>query len=125
MVREFLRSAAEHGMAILVYCVMPDHLHLLVEGTTDDSDCERFVSRAKQRSAWQFKRRFGKPLWQEGYWDHVLRDAERSEAVIEYIVSNPLRKALVERPEQYAFWGSTVYDRESILRFIGYASHSR
>ena len=125
VVGEFLRPASELGMAILVYCVMPDHLHLLVEGISDAADFKEFVSRAKQRSAWRFKCRCGRRLWQEGFWEHVLRDSERVEALIEYIVNNPLRKKLVEKPEDYPFWGSTVHDRNQILRFIGYASHRR
>jgi len=26
------------GFAVLVYCLMPDHVHLLLEGTTEDAD---------------------------------------------------------------------------------------
>jgi hypothetical protein len=51
----------------------------------------------------------------------VVRDSERTEGIIEYIVNNPLRKNLVENPRDYPYWGSSVYDREAILRFIGCA----
>ncbi len=124
VMRQFLQSAAAEGFAILVYCLMPDHMHLLVEGVSGGADLITFTKDAKQRSAWLFKRRFRQRLWQEGYWEHVLRDSERIEDIIEYIVNNPLRKGLVERPEDYPYWGSSVYTREAILKFIGYASHS-
>jgi putative transposase len=44
------RSAADHQFAILAYCFMPNHLHLLVEGLADTSDFRRFVANAKQYS---------------------------------------------------------------------------
>jgi REP element-mobilizing transposase RayT len=121
VVRHFLQTAAEYSMAILVYCVMPDHVHLLIEGMSDESDLLAFTSKAKQRTAWEFKSRFNQRLWQKGYWEHVVRDSERTEGIIEYIVNNPLRKNLVENPRDYPYWGSSVYDREAILRFIGCA----
>jgi putative transposase len=43
VVRHFRRTARREGFAILAYCVMPDHVHLLVEGTTPQSDLRRFV----------------------------------------------------------------------------------
>jgi len=49
------RAAGEQSMALLAYCYMPDHLHLLAEGESDDSDCLRFIARAKQFSGFHYK----------------------------------------------------------------------
>jgi len=32
-------AAEEQHVALLAYCYMPDHVHLLTEGKTEDSDC--------------------------------------------------------------------------------------
>ena len=32
---QLLQSASRSGFAVIAYCFMPDHLHLLVEGTDD------------------------------------------------------------------------------------------
>jgi len=45
---QILRAATEQAFAVVAYCFMPDHLHLLVEGQSDGSDCRRFICRAKQ-----------------------------------------------------------------------------
>src|SRR5262245_24570109 len=66
-VDHFLITATSEGFAILAYCLMPDHIHLLVEGQTDESDLIRFVKSAKQRSSFDFARTAGQPLWQRGY----------------------------------------------------------
>jgi len=50
VLEQILRAARENSLAVIAYCFMPDHLHLLVEGQTDTSDCLRFIARAKQYS---------------------------------------------------------------------------
>ena len=37
------RTAAEYDFAMAAYCVMPDHVHMLAEGTTAGSDLPAFV----------------------------------------------------------------------------------
>jgi REP element-mobilizing transposase RayT len=44
---QFVRAADAEGFSILACCLMPDHVHLLVEGLEDNSDLKSFVSRAK------------------------------------------------------------------------------
>ena len=39
---------------------MPDHLHLLVEGKSADSDAKQFIARAKQYSGFYYSRRTGR-----------------------------------------------------------------
>ena len=123
VVGQILRIATQEGMTIPVYLLMPDHAHLLVDGENDAADLKTFMKLAKQHSGYEFKKKYQAQLWQAGYYEHVLRDAERTEEVIEYIVSNPVRGKLVESPVDYPYWGSTVYTREEILDFIGWASH--
>jgi putative transposase len=122
VIDRFLQTAREHSMAIIVYCVMPDHMHLLVDGESDDADLKRFAKLAKQSTGFWFKQGCGKRLWQKGYYEHVLRDEERTEDVILYIIANPVRKHLVEQPLDYPYWGSSIYSREDLLRSIGLKS---
>ena len=45
------------------------------------------------------------PLWQENYYDHVLRSHESGMRIAQYILENPLRKGLVDTVEDYAYSG--------------------
>ncbi len=54
---QFVRSASEHGFEIPAYCFMPDHVHLLVSGTREDSDLKKFASSAKQFSGYAYGRK--------------------------------------------------------------------
>lgn len=115
---QLLHSSCEHGMAVDVYCAMPDHVHALLRGLTDDSRLRPCMGQLKQRSGWRFQGQHAQRLWQKGYFDHVLRDEDAPDSVIAYIVDNPVRAGLVDSPEQYPFWGSGVWTREEVLEFI-------
>ena len=101
---------------------MPDHLHLLVEGTSDDSDCKRFIARAKQYSGFYYAQAHCSRLWQRYGFEHVLRDDEITLVVARYILENPLRAGLAERVEDYPFVGSLVYTRPEVLEGVAYRS---
>ena len=60
---QFLRAAGNENVAIIACCFMPDHAHLVVEGLRDDSDFGRFISRAKQLSAYHYNQAFENRLW--------------------------------------------------------------
>lgn len=82
---------------------MPDHLHLVVGGTSDDSDLQKFVKLAKQFSAFHVKQRHGFNLWEPGFFDRFIRRAEDLCNRIEYVRQNPVRARLVTKPEDYPF----------------------
>ena len=41
------------------------------------------------------------PVWQEESFDHVLRSQDSLEEKLEYIRQNPVRRGLVQKPEDY------------------------
>ena len=109
------RSASDHDFAILAYCFMPDHLHLLVEGLADASDFRRFVTSAKQYSGFHYHKMFGRGLWQRYVFEHVLRDDEVMTIEARHILENPVRAGFVQNVEDYPFVGSKVYSLRHLL----------
>jgi putative transposase len=112
---QILQCAQDADIAVVAYCFMPDHLHLLVEGCGEAADLTAFVHRAKQRSGYGFAQKNAKQLWQPSYYDRVLRDDESTLSVVRYIFENPVRAGLVESPQDYAFLGSDRFSIEQIL----------
>jgi putative transposase len=110
------RAAAERGSAIIAYCFMPDHVHLQVEGTGDDSDLRVFCRLSKQYSGFRYKQATARQLWQPSYYEHVLRDDEDTYSVVRYIVENPLIANLAQRADKYPFLGSCSVDKTALLR---------
>jgi putative transposase len=119
--RQISRAAAENEFSIITYCFMPDHLHLLVEGQSDSSDGKHFVARAKQYTGYYHKKEFNEVLWQRYGFEHVLRDDEITMVVARYILMNPVRAGLVQKPQDYRYSGSSVYTMEQLLEAVGSA----
>jgi putative transposase len=100
---QILRAASEARIEVIAYCFMPDHLHLLVRGESEESDCKDFIKRAKQYSGFYYSKVHGRKLWQRYGHDHVLRDDEKTEDLVRYILLNPANAGLCERIEDYPF----------------------
>jgi putative transposase len=106
--RKMLGDAAlSVGFSLLAYCFMPDHLHLLVQGS-EGSDLSQLMKRFKQASSFDYRRRVGRALWQRGYYDHVVRGYEELLPAVEYVLGNPVRAGLVESPGAYPFSGGEL-----------------
>ena len=115
VLEQILQSAELFDMAVIAYCFMPDHVHLLVEGCSDGADAIAFVHHAKQRAGYAFARTRNDRLWQPSYHDRILRHDEATIAVARYIVENPVRGGLVVAPADYPFSGSTRFTMEQLL----------
>jgi putative transposase len=115
---QILRAADEQGFVIVAYCFMPDHLHLLIEGETESSDCLRFIARAKQCAGFYYAKTFSGRLWQRYGFEHVLRDDEITTVVARYILENPVRAGLVQSVEKYPYVGSKVYPLADLLEGV-------
>lgn len=102
--------ASKHFFAIHAYCVMPNHLHILVEAREPTSDLLRFVNQLKQVTAYEEKKRSGNQLWQRYFYDHIIHSEDSMEAVAWYIWLNPVRKGLCAEPEDYPYTGSLTTD---------------
>lgn len=98
-------TALLHDAKTLAWVLMPDHLHWLVQ-LGDEVSLDQLVRRIKSASARQVNEAAGRsgPLWQSGYYDHLIRDDENLRDVARYIVANPLRAGLAKRVGDYPWW---------------------
>jgi putative transposase len=109
------RAATERDFAVIAYCFMPDHLHLLAHGESESADCRRFITLAKQYSGYYFSKEIGGKLWQRYGYERTLRNDEATLTVARYIVENPIRAKLVNAVEEYPFVGSMVCELKDLL----------
>lgn len=108
MIDVLLRERLRSGCSVYAYCLMPDHLHLLVSPAIDGRsvlDMLRRFKGASTRVAWPFVGTAR--LWQPRYFDRVLRSDEAVEKVAQYILDNPVRRGMVATQSDYA-WGALV-----------------
>jgi REP-associated tyrosine transposase len=114
-IEELKKVAAKADALVHAFCVMPDHVHLLLEGRAAQSDLVKFVAQWKQSTGYIFRHELPKRFWQRRFYDHVLRNATDSEAVAWYIWMNPVRKGIVSTPEMYPFSGSFTVEWPRIV----------
>jgi REP element-mobilizing transposase RayT len=95
---------------------MPDHVHLLVEGTAADSDLRQFIKSTKQSSGRVYSRIHDERLWDEGYHDRVLRKEADVREIARYILWNPVRAGLTTTPTEYPYLGSDLLSIEDLIR---------
>ena len=92
------------GKAYLLheFVLIPDHFHLLITPTIT---LERAVQLIKGGFSFRVKRELksAAEVWQRGFSDHSIRDAEDYEAHLKYIHLNPIKKHLCERPAEYRY----------------------
>ena len=102
--------ASKSSFVLHAYCLMPNHLHLLVEGSHDCANLLEFIRVFKSRTAFEFRKLSHRRLWEMSFHDHILRSSDSLEDVAIYIWSNPVRKKLCVRPQQFPFSGSHTID---------------
>ena len=102
--QETLEETVERfGVVIHAYCLIPNHVHLLV-CLLGDTHIEAQCTSWKRFTATQINRHLGRRrrFWQEESFDHLVRSARQFEAIQRYIANNP-RKARL-RESQFHYW---------------------
>ena len=115
---QILRAATETGLEVFVYCFMPDHLHLVVEGLADGADGKAFVKLAKQYGGYYYARAHGGArLWQRYGHDRIIRDDAEFVDIVRYIVANPVKAGLASESRLYPFLGSQRWSVDELLEW--------
>ncbi|MDD4904307.1 MAG: transposase [Candidatus Bipolaricaulis sp.] len=103
-VAECIEAEARRTPADLyAYCVMPDHVHVLVV-PRGGGNVIRFVQAVKSRTAHIYSSLGGtEKLWQRGFYDRIVRKEEDIAHLAEYILANPVRAGVAEDASAYPF----------------------
>lgn len=107
---ECLKIASEKNSSkIWVYCLMPNHFHLLIAPEAEDS-LSKTLHHATFRYAQYFNKKYERTgrLWQNRYYSSIIDAENYLWAVARYIETNPVRAALVKNPEEWR-WSSAAY----------------
>ena len=105
LIETLLHYQEERKYLLHEFVVMPDHLHALI--TPNEITLERAVQFIKGGFSHSARQAFANlEIWQKGFTDHRIRDANDYETHLAYMRMNPVRAGLCEKPEQYLL-GST------------------
>lgn len=115
---QFLRAGVETRVALVAYCFMPDHVHLIVQTNDITGDLARFARLAKQYAGYAHSQQAGGRLWQPGWHDRLLRKSDDLVTVIRYVLQNPIRAGLAREVPEYPFLGSGILTRDALLESV-------
>ena len=122
----------KYGFKLIAYVIMPDHIHMLIypdQGRVKEiskfiEDFKKFTARKlceqmkkDKRINWLRLFRLEEPkkknweyqIWQQGYDDLGVYSPKILRTKINYIHNNPVRKGLVEEPEDYLYSSARNY----------------
>jgi putative transposase len=124
--RAFLETAANrYGCMVPVYCFMPEHLHVTLQGTDDTADAWASMVKFKQLTGYWFSQNAPGVRWQGDFHDHVVRADEDFIAHVRYTAENPVRRGLVRDWSEYPFMGAIGFDLHIILADIATDSSAK
>ena len=94
-IAKLLLTAKKFGFAVIAYCFMPDHVHLVVLGERDDSALRSFVKSWNTQMGFYWRQKTGATLWQGGYRDDILWSDVSVILTARYVVMNQIGRAHV------------------------------
>jgi putative transposase len=113
---QHLKAATEkHCCTVLVYCFMPEHVHLILRGMAPQADVWRAMVDYKQQTGFWLARQRPTIICQKDFYDHIIRADEDLGAQIRYVLNNPVRRGLVSHWSEYPFTGAIGIDLKAVL----------
>jgi putative transposase len=95
------RMRRRYGFFVVGYVVMPEHVHLLVS----EPPGERLAVALKSIKLSMAKLSKERPFWQSRYYDFNVYTERKHIEKLRYMHRNPVKRGLVERPEEWR-WSS-------------------
>ena len=113
LIKEWELALDKHGWAVGRYVVLPDHVHFFCSPCEAESrSLSGFLQQWKQ---WSSKRILKEareksiqlipPIWQDEFFDHLIRSNESYEEKWEYVKNNPVRAGFVKNSEEWCWQG--------------------
>jgi putative transposase len=128
IVRDNLYHHNGEKYQLLAYCVMPNHVHVLLQAfqidvagqgsqATSDEVADSIgplgstMHSLKNYAANKANELLGRqgPFWQHESYEHWVRDLDELERIVDYIRANPVRAGLCDKPTDWQF--SSAHDR--------------
>jgi len=96
------------GTSLAAWVILPDHFHAILN--VNEKSISEIVHRFKVKYSIRYRYRNGSgKIWQNRFWDHILRNQDDMNRHIDYIDLNPVKHGLVSDP--------FLYDHSSLHKY--------
>ncbi|HET9503756.1 MAG TPA: transposase [Hymenobacter sp.] len=95
--RDSLHFYAGKAYQLDCYCIMPNHVHVLLMLPDDALPLTQTLQSIKSFTAKKANKLLGRTgaFWHRETYDHLCRDADEVQRIISYILLNPVKAGLV------------------------------
>jgi REP element-mobilizing transposase RayT len=101
VVMALLRTVSRYEVEPVAYCLLPDHIHLLLASRTEGADPRAALRRWKQVSGAAHRERAGRTLWKPRSAEWSVEDMASLWGVAAYLVMEPVRRRVVRTVDDY------------------------
>ena len=109
------RAKEKYHFKLIAYCIMDNHIHLVIHTTPKGAPISRIVQYIKARFAEMYNKVTGRtgPFWNERYKDSIIQFAKDAFHyllwLLWYVAFNPVRKRMSESPVKYRYSSIHAY----------------
>jgi putative transposase len=120
--KEFLKAIQHvqtfHPFLMIAYCILPDHIHLILKLPENDDNFSMRIAEIKKRFSKNYFIKLNCPkkvlsypkgqnkIWQNRFWEHFIRDQNDLYQHIDYIHYNPVKHEFVSHAKD---WSSSSF----------------
>lgn len=104
LIGSFMWARNNYWWRILGFIIMPNHYHLLV-GLGETKSLSEAMYSVDRYTASRINRFLGRQgnLWEEGFYDHAIRDRRDFDDILDYFHNNPLEAGLIESMDAWPY----------------------
>ena len=118
LMKETLEYYIYDKYVIISYCLMDNHVHLLIK--TEEKPLGQFIGRINSKYAKYYNKKYNYigHLFQDRYFSELIESDSQMLETSRYIHLNPVRAKMVEKPENYEWSTYSMYigkDKEKLI----------
>jgi putative transposase len=111
----FQKTSQSSPFKIIANVILPDHFHILIEA--DESNPSKIIQKIKMSFGVLYRIKMNMKsgrIWQNRFWDHIIRDQNDLNNHINYIHYNPVKHGLISRPCDWQFSSIREYIEDGV-----------
>jgi putative transposase len=115
LTRAIESARTKASFELLAWVIMPDHFHFVIGPSS--WDISKLLQAIKMSFGVLYRNRDGMTsgrVWQNRFWDHIIRDQEDLNRHIDYVHYNPVKHRLVLSPFDWKWSSIDDYRREGV-----------
>lgn len=105
----------------MAWVILPDHFHILID--VGNGNISYIMHNFKRIYTWNYNKQIKKgKVWQNRFWDHVIKDQDDYNNHLDYIHFNPMKHGIIDDPFEYPhsslklFEAVGFYQRDKVFK---------